>query len=829
MESNKKKNQNNSKQKKNEQSDLNGTSLSLELFRKKCEHFFEKAQYGIIIIEFETACIEDVNPAIVKNLGFSRETYKGKKIWELKSFQDFITDEASFFSYFGKSNAGKEEILVTNYLNEKIEVELEWLFFNSEEGAKLEINIHGFTDSKQLLEKIEQERNLLRTLIDSLPDVIYVKDKNSRKTIANIADVHHMGYEDEKQILGKDDYELYPKKLANGFFEDDSRVLKTGESILNREEFLLNPDGSKCWLLTTKLPLKNDKSEVIGLIGIGRDITELKRLEDSLKNERNFLRMLIDNLPDLIYLKDKDKKYVINNHAHLKSLGVGNQSEVTGKSCFDYHPPELAREYEADEERILQTGKAMINKEEVAFHGERSRKRWHLTSKIPLIDEDGNVTGIIGISRDITSQKKAEEKVLKLNRMYELQSSINQLIVRTTDIRILFNRICEIFVEIGKFNLAWIEVLDQETKSRITTAHYGATIDFLESLNMLYDSNSSENSPSGVVIETMEYFAVNDIETDSRTINLRNLAARVGIKSFCALPLIVSGNIYGIFFIYSDQKYFFDEKEMRLLDEMKEDVSFCIETILNEQKRKRNEEELLLAKRNAEEANRLKNSFLARMSHEFRTPLGAIIGSSNLIKEFYYEDSSDTIKRLFDSVDDGGSRLLSTITHIFDVARIESGDFKVDIQPLSLKKMIHFSHQSVIKDAERKKLNIELKLPDNEIIVLGDEYCIKEAIINVLQNAIKFSDKGTISVLVGTDEKYGVYSVIDDGVGMTEEYQQHLYELFSQEDVGYTRQFDGIGLGLALTKKYMDFMKGQIGVTSKKGTGTQVTLKIPLL
>lgn len=169
--------------------------------------------------------------------------------------------------------------------------------------------IRDITERKLGEEALRYERNLLRTLIDNLPDAIYVKDNACRKTIANLADVHNIGLQSEAEVLGKDDFAVYPKEIAEGFFADDQSVIQTGIPVLNREEYLLDEKGQKRWLLTCKLPFRDEKGQIIGLVGIGRDITKRKLIEETLEQERTLLRTLIDNVPELINYKDVAGRY----------------------------------------------------------------------------------------------------------------------------------------------------------------------------------------------------------------------------------------------------------------------------------------------------------------------------------------------------------------------------------------------------------------------------------------------------------------------------------------------------------------------------------------
>jgi PAS domain S-box-containing protein len=144
---------------------------------------------------------------------------------------------------------------------------------------KWRVRVRDFVAQRRMEVAITKERNLLRTLIDNIPDQIYVKDTACRKTIANVADVHNIGFHSEAEVLGKDDFELFPKELAEGFVADDRTVIQTGQPVIHREEYVIDEQGQKRWLDTTKLPLRDEKGQITGLVGVGRDVTERKKAE----------------------------------------------------------------------------------------------------------------------------------------------------------------------------------------------------------------------------------------------------------------------------------------------------------------------------------------------------------------------------------------------------------------------------------------------------------------------------------------------------------------------------------------------------------------------
>jgi PAS domain S-box-containing protein len=257
-----------------------------------------------------------------------------------------------------------------------------------------------------------QERNLLRTVIDNLPDAIYAKDSTARKTLANPADLKNMGCKTEAEALDKTDFEFYPKDVASKLYEDDQAVLWKGLSVINREEKVIRPNGKVCCLLTTKVPWRNTTGKIVGLVGIGHDITKQKEAETKLMEERNLLRTVIDNLPDSIYAKDSSARKLLANPTNLKRMGCKNEADAIGKTDFDVFPHDIATAFFADDQFVLWKGQSIINREEkiVLPNGET---RWTLTTKVPWRDVNGKIIGLVGIGHDITEQQETKTKIME--------------------------------------------------------------------------------------------------------------------------------------------------------------------------------------------------------------------------------------------------------------------------------------------------------------------------------------------------------------------------------------------------------------------------------
>jgi len=276
------------------------------------------------------------------------------------------------------------------------------------------------TERKRAEEKFDRERTLLRTVIDLLPDPIYVKDLESRFVLGNIGAAQNMGAGEPENLIGKSDKDFFPQEQAAGFRNDELAVLNGG-AMFNKEESITRPDGTRLWFLTIKVPLKDAEGKIIGLVGIGRDITERKRAEDALDRERALLRAVIDLLPDHIYVKNIESRFVLANNGLARvMLGAPKPELLIGKFDSEFYSQNEATEFRSDELAVL-NGHAIFNKEEPLMHPDGTR-RFILTTKVPLKDSKGNIVGVIGIGRDITARKRAEAELQQLRQVQKMES-----------------------------------------------------------------------------------------------------------------------------------------------------------------------------------------------------------------------------------------------------------------------------------------------------------------------------------------------------------------------------------------------------------------------
>ena len=244
--------------------------------------------------------------------------------------------------------------------------------------------------------------------------------------------------------------------------------------------------------------------------------------------------------------------------------------------------------------------------------------------------------------------------------------------------------------------------------------------------------------------------------------------------------------------------------------------------------RKRAEQQLREALRKAEESDRLKNAFLANMSHEIRTPLNVILGFTALmgdrLAELGDESHRDTLRRVKRS----GHRLLTTFHQILDYSRATTGDFQVQPSRCELHPILETIVAEYREVVAEKELSLSWSDRAPDAVVWFDEYCLRGAVRILLDNAVKFTEQGEISVRLDRDAREGLCLVVrDTGVGIDPIYLSRLFEPFSQEQTGYTRAFEGTGLGLALAKRYLELNGGSLSVESAKGKGSVFTIRLP--
>lgn len=708
---------------------------------------------------------------------------------------------------------------------------------------------------------------------------------------------------------------------------------------------------------------------LIFLIGIVYTIwkmrlaTEASRnMEEELLDKQQMFRTLIENSPDIIARYDLDCRRTYVNPVYLKTAKIPQKKLLAASPIqFSPLPSASAESLQNLLRKVLNSGVAEAV--DVLWPQEDKIIHWYNVYAFPELDHKGSVMSVMTISRDITNRKKSEEQILKLNRVYAVLSNINQLIVRTRDRQQLLNEVCRIAIEEGKFRMAWIGLVNGQTKKVDVVASCGVSGDYLKKINIDLNDEIRSKGPAGITAKTGKYKISNNIINDDDLLPWRDDAIKYDYKSVASFPLKIFGNVVGVYLIYSNETDFFNEDDINLHHETVMNISFALEAMENEAERRRAEEalqrseilyrsvvtamaegvclqavngeilainpvakkiielidvalarqtsnddtweaqiihedgsefprelhpsivtlctgepqsnvimgihqskdtfvwisintqplitpgeltpyavattfhdvtalkltekNLTKAKEKAEESDRLKSAFLANMSHEIRTPMNGILGFADLLKmpNLNGEEQQEYIN----IIEKSGHRMLNIINEIIDISKIESGQMNINTSESNINTQIEYIFTFFEPEAEKKgiQLSYENALPAREAFIKTDHEKVSAVLINLIKNSIKYTKKGSIEFGYKKEGKFIEFFVKDTGIGIPKNRQEAIFERFIQADMEDKMAFQGAGLGLSISKAYVEMLDGKIWVESEEGKGSIFYFTIP--
>lgn len=441
-----------------------------------------------------------------------------------------------------------------------------------------------------------------------------------------------------------------------------------------------------------------------------------------------------------------------------------------------------------------------------AIEKARDSNKTILTDKVTLIQE-----GITGTSAGFVMYSPIYRKNLPINTVEERRVAIKGWAASS------FRMIN--FME-GVFAHA-----DSEDHNQLHLKIYDG--DSISSVTLMYNKKNTLNKSS---VELTSNTLLLPIELNGKKWNLQFAQPTIA-PSFVSMPFIVlTGGIVTSFLLSflvfslsntaSFAKRLANKLTVDLLDKNKELV--VINELLKE-----NHSELQIAKEKAEESSRLKSAFLANMSHEIRTPMNAILGFSELLEQPELTDEKQ--KKYFEIIKKSGGRLLNVINDIIDISKVESGQMEILTSEVNIVEQIKEVHAFFSPEAKKKGISLAINnlLSTNEITIKSDNHKINAILVNLVKNAIKFCDEGTIEIGVEKKEPILEFYVKDTGIGIDKNRQNAIFDRFVQADIEDVKALQGSGLGLSISKAYVEMLGGKIWVESEPGKGTTFYFTIP--
>lgn len=546
------------------------------------------------------------------------------------------------------------------------------------------------------------------------------------------------------------------------------------------EVHLVTRRGNTFWGRMVGEPSLVD-GRVTRIEGIFQDVSDHRT---ALEEMRKF-RQLIDGVEDYIYFKDRHHRFELVNAHILNINGFSSQAEMAGTTDHDFEDRETADAHRVVEEEILRTGKAVVNFEELQRVKATGVERWYSTTKLPCRNLKGEIVGLMGLSRDITEiklrEKELEEKNRELKRLHQGEN-IQRLIAANLAGGI----------GIWEWNL--------ETNALICDAQCCRLFGLPEG------SLDSIETWSGHLAEGDRERLLNEV-----TLVMRGDSKNVDTDYWVCWP---DGTRHCLRALGYKQA------------EDDGNGSKIVGTLWDITREKTAQEEIEKAAAMARLASEAKSNFLANMSHEIRTPLNAIIGMSDLLLQ---NPSPDEMPEMLRTIQHSGNMLLSLISGVLDLAKVEAATLTLRREPFHLRECL-VQAVDIVRNASQLK-GIELRTEISALLpesLLGDSERLAQIIVNLLNNAVKFTPSGTITLEATVVGDKVSLAVSDTGIGISLEDQKRLFQNFSQIDSSLSRVRSGAGLGLALSKKLAELMGGTIEVESTVGQGTTFRVLLPL-
>ena len=518
-----------------------------------------------------------------------------------------------------------------------------------------------------------------------------------------------------------------------------------------------------------------------------------RQMERELRDAHAVYRSLVDNMPVCMFRKDLQGRLTFANLTYCRELGI-DPEHILGKTDHDLFPAELAEKYLANDRQVILSGKIF---EDIESHLTPDGKMLYVhVLKSPALDSEGKTIGVQAVFWDVTDRKLAEEELRASEARTKaiFEGSLDCMVITNEHGAIVeFNRAAE-----RTFGYSRKEVFGKQIEDVLFTPD-GAerTRQHIDEYGI---TGGSDNSLLGKRVE----------------VPLRRKGGEAFIAEMAMQPIPLGNTVH--------------------FATMLHDIT----------RRKQHEKELQLAKEAAEQANHAKSDFLANMSHEIRTPMNAIMGMTDLV---IATDLAPQQREHLQIVRDSSESLLSLINDILDFSKIEAGKLDLDPASFSLRERVGDTMKSLAVRAHQKGLELACRIaPDIPPVLVGDAQRLRQIVVNLVSNAIKFTDRGEVLLDVAIESEAESraagrrpggaatrdlrlhFRVQDTGIGISRENRDRIFQAFEQADMSTTRKYGGTGLGLAISSKLVKMMDGEIWVESELGRGStfHFTVRMPI-
>ncbi|MCH8011170.1 MAG: PAS domain S-box protein [Candidatus Marinimicrobia bacterium] len=621
--------------------------------------------------------------------------------------------------------------------------------------------IQDITERKQIQEALQKSEEKLRSIVEHSTNLFYSHTPEHELTYLSQQSREFLQCEPEEAMTRWTEFATDNPVNEKGFAVTE-KAIKTGKRQPPYELELVGKKGQVIWVEVHEAPVVV-KDKTVAIVGSLTDITERKKTEEELQASREYAQNLINSSLDMIIAVDKGRNIMEFNKAAEQTFGY-KKEEVMGKHVDLLY---------ADVREGRTVHKSTVEKGQHVQEITNKRKNGEtfpvLLAASTLLNAQGEIVGIMGVSRDISEQKAAAQALRESEEKFRgvIEQSNDGIYVLQGDRFVFIN---PRFTEITGYELE--EIIGQDFDFMKLVAEEGLKV--LEERKAMRERG--EEPPGRYVFKGLRK------DDQERDFEVSITHAEWGGEE-ATLGII-------------------------------QDVTQRIQARLD----------LEDALEKAKQGEKVKSLFLANMSHEIRTPLNVILGFTDLIEFSTKDKISAEEQEFFDTIRQSGKRLLHTIHEILDMSLIEAKTISVNLEELNLADIVKKAVKPLVSEANTKGLELNINTGESRGHILADEDSVVKTITNVVENAIKYTEIGRIDVDLTEKINTMVLSIKDTGIGIEKEFLDEIFQVFTQESEGYTKKYQGVGLGLALVKKYLEFCNASIEVKSKKGVGSTFTI-----
>ncbi len=649
---------------------------------------------------------------------------------------------------------------------------------------------------------LTRERNLLRTVLDTIPIGVFMKDTSGHYLFVNSSFAAYVNHTPE-ELIGTDVRRLYGP-LGEVYYQEDMAILGSGQSRIGVEES--HPDyrdpTQLRWYLTSKVPLVDEKLQTYGLLGVVTDITERKKSEEALLASQQQLQAAVMNAPIVFFAIDAQGVFTISVGKALELIDM-KPGELVGKSVFEVFE---------DDAGVIERFQRVLAGETFAALVETNNYLYFDTTYSPMLDKDGKVTGAIAVGVDVTERVHAEaalqDRIEQLKTLRRIEAELNATL------------------EVNQVLLFGLDVA-----SRVSGAEHGFiglvegdTVRLAKPLGQ-YAGFSSFPITHGTirrVLDSKQALWLQDVtQAPDYVADIPSTVAMI------LLPLIRHGRVIGVMDLETSHAGFFDSETFEFLKLVSARLAVALENAQLYEVSTRQLAELQELYGRVSYLERLKTDMIRIAAHDLRNPLTAIMGLTELILENHDSLTLDHLELMRD-IDKAARQMYKMTGDILSIQRIEQS--AAEFRPIDVVGIVQNVYNNALIHANRKRQTFELRIPSMSVSVKGDEVQLREAIDNLVSNAIKYTPEGgRVCVRLLVDDSQQVrFEVEDTGYGIPENQQARLFQPFYRAKTAETRQIEGTGLGLHLVKNIIERHSGQLTVQSVYGKGStfSFTLKI---